>query len=113
MIQDILPPLLVTLALEVPIALLWGLRKKDLALCVMVNLLTNPLANLLNLFSTALWVPAALECAVVAAEYLLYRRLGEKIRRPLALSITANLVSFLAGTLILFFLTAYFGRWFR
>lgn len=112
MIQDILSPLLMTLALEVPIALLWGLRKKDLLLCVLVNLLTNPLANLLYLFFTALWVPAVLECAVVAAECLLYRKLGERISRPLALSVTTNLVSFLAGPVILFFLTAYFGRLF-
>ena len=111
MIKDILLPLLLTLMLEVPVALLWGLRKKDLALCVLVNLFTNPLVNLPRLFSPALWLPAVLECAVVTAEWYLYRALGENVRRPLALSVTANLVSFLLGGALLFLLKGYFWRW--
>lgn len=112
MITDIFAPLVMTLALEVPIAALWGLRRKDLLLCVMVNLLTNPLANLLYLLFPMLWVPAVLECAVVAAEGIIYRKLGERIKRPLSLSVTANLVSFLLGTILIFFLAPYFRRWF-
>ncbi|HWS43613.1 MAG TPA: hypothetical protein VN421_11055 [Pseudoflavonifractor sp.] len=109
--KDILPPLLVTLALEVPVAALWGLRRSDLALCVLVNLLTNPLVNLLHLFFPSVWVLLALECAAVAAEGTLYRSLGHGVRKPFGLSITANAVSFLLGGAILFFLRIYFWRW--
>lgn len=109
--KEILPPLLITLALEVLVAAIWGLRRKDLALCVLVNLLTNPLVNFLYLVLPSVWALLGLECAVVMAEGTLYRTLGEGIRRPLALSLTANGVSFFLGAIILFFLRLYFWRW--
>lgn len=112
MIGDILPPLLMTLALELPIALLWGLRGKNLALCAVLNLLTNPLVNLIRLFLPMLWLVPVLECAVIIAEGLLYRALGDGIRRPFCLSLTANLVSALLGTFLLFLVAAQFWRWF-
>lgn len=109
--KEILPPLLITLALEVPVAAIWGLRRKDLALCVLVNLLTNPLVNFLYFVLPSVWALLGLECAAVAVEGALYRTLGEGIRRPLALSLAANGVSFFLGGLILFFLRLYFWRW--
>lgn len=110
--KDILLPLVLTLALEIPIALLWGLRKKDLALCVLVNLLTNPLANLLYLYFPEIWVPAVLECAVVAAEWFLYRSFGERIKRPLALSLSANAASFFLGGVVIIVAQLFGLRWF-
>lgn len=102
--KDILLPLLVTLALEVPIAALWGLRHKDLVLCALANCLTNPMVNLLHLLFPSIFLLLVLECAAVGVEGILYRSLGERVRRPFALSLTANAVSFLIGSVILLFL---------
>ena len=110
--REILPPLLITLALETPVAALWGLRRKDLALCALVNALTNPLVNLLYLLFPSPWALVGLECAAMAAEGALYRSLGERIRRPFALSLAANGASFFLGGILLFFLRLYFWRWF-
>ena len=95
-----------TLLFEVPFALLWGLRKGDLTLCVLVNVLTNPVVVL----CTLLWrtfVPcpdwpavAVLELAAVVTEGLLYRDIGEHIRKPLLLSVCANALSYSLGLLI-------------
>lgn len=111
--KDILPPLLMTLALEVPIAALWGLRRKNLALCALVNLLTNPLVNLVNLLFPSIWGLLLMECAAVAVEGVLYRSLGDGVRRPFGLAVTANAVSFLLGGILLFILQGFFPRWFR
>ena len=95
-----------TLLFEIPFAALWGLRKRDLSLAVLVNLLTNPVVVL----CTLLWrtyVPcpdwpavAVLELAAVVTEGLLYRDLGEHIRRPILLSVCANALSYSLGLLI-------------
>lgn len=94
-------PLLLTLAFELPVAALWGLRGRDLILCGLVNLLTNPLANLVHLFFPALWAALLTECGVAAAEGACYRACGENIRKPFLLSLAANLTSFLLGILLL------------
>ena len=95
-----------TLAFELPFAALWGLKKRDLTLCALVNLLTNPLV----VVCTLLWrhyVPlpeflpvAALETAAVVTEGLIYRELGERIRRPMLFSLCANALSYGLGLLI-------------
>jgi len=110
-VKDILLPLLVTLILEVPVAALWGLRRKDLVLCALVNCLTNPIVNLLHLLFLSTPLLLALECAAVGIEGALYRALGERVRRPFALSLMANAVSFLIGGGLLLFLKLYFVRW--
>ena len=99
-----------TLLFEVPFAALWGLRRRDLSLCVLVNVLTNPIVVLCTLlwrsyipYSDVLPV-AVLEIAAIVTEGLLYRKLGEQIRRPLLFSVCANALSYGLGLLInLFF----------
>ena len=97
-----------TLLFEVPFAAVWGLRKRDLSLAVLVNVLTNPVVVL----CTLLWreyVPypdwpavAFLEIAAVLTEGLLYRNLGEHIRKPILLSLCANALSYGLGLLVNF-----------
>lgn len=106
---EILIPLALTLAMECAVALWWGLRRRDLALCALVNLLTNPLVNLVYLCVPSLWVLAGLECAAVAGEWALYRALGERIRRPLCLSLVANAASFFLGSGALWMINISFG----
>ncbi len=89
-----------TLACELPFALLWGLRGRDLLLCALVNLLTNPAVVLLHLLvphpcATALW-----EAGAFAAEGWHYRRYGQKIRAPWLFSLLCNGLSFSLGLVI-------------
>ena len=95
-----------TLLFELPFAFLWGLRKGDITLCILVNVLTNPIVVLCTLLWRA-FVPypdrpavAFLELAAVITEGLLYRDLGEHIRRPVLLSLCANALSYSLGLLI-------------
>lgn len=95
-----------TLLFEIPFAALWGLRKRDLSLAVLVNLLTNPVVVLCTLLWRA-YVPcpdwpivAVLEIAAVVTEGLIYRDLGEHIRKPILLSVCANAMSYALGLLI-------------
>lgn len=92
--------LALTLAVEGAAAALWGLRGKDLLLCALVNLLTNPAVVLLHLLFPAPWVTAGAELAAVAAEALYYRRYGERIRRPWLFSLVANGCSFGLGLIL-------------
>ena len=89
-----------TLAIEFPIALLWGARRRDLLLCVLVNVLTNPVVVLLYWIFPAAWLLLLLECAAVGTEGLLYRWCAEHIRAPFLLALCANACSFLLGLLI-------------
>ena len=63
MISILAISLALTLAVEVPVAFCWGLRRRDLLLCVLVNLLTNPAVVLLHTLFPAVWITAALEAA--------------------------------------------------
>lgn len=91
--------LMLTLVFEGIIGLIWGLRKKDLLLLVLVNVLTNPAAVLLHALFPGWAVTAALEAGVVSAEGILYRRLGYCVRRPWLFSLCANGFSFCMGLL--------------
>ncbi len=102
--SQFLLPLALTLMLELPVAFLWGLRGKNILLCILVNILTNPLANLIHLFFPFAWVTLAIECAVVGGEGLCYKACGDEIKRPVLLSFAANALSFLVGWLILAYL---------
>ncbi len=90
--------LALTLVLELPIALLWGLRGRELLLCALANLLTNPAAVLLCLLFPFPWVTALAETGAVLIEGWYYRRYG--IGRPWLLSLCANGCSFGAGVLL-------------
>lgn len=116
--------LAVTLGVEAAMAFFWPGRKRKCAgtdmgkgrfgrrllLVLLVNLLTNPPAVLLNWLGR-LYLPVFLQWAlqigveilVVAAEAFVYRSFGEKeqwrMERPVAFSIGANACSWLLGVL--------------
>lgn len=101
--------LLMTEAIEVPVCLLMGLRRKELLIVLLANLLTNPAVNVLYLLA-GLYTPlpevlviAVLEIAAVVTEWLIYRSLTES-KRPFLVSFVANAVSYGVGLLITTFL---------
>ena len=93
-----------TLVFELTFALLWGLRRRDLLLCALVNVLTNPVVVLLYLLfphpvATAVW-----ECTASTVEGWYYRRYGQNIRTPWLFSVLCNGISFSLGLVINHFL---------
>lgn len=92
--------LALTLVFEGIVALVWGLREKDLLLLVLVNVLTNPAVVLLHALFPGWAVLAALEAGVVLGEGTLYHRLGYCIRRPRLFSLCANGFSFCMGIVV-------------
>ena len=92
--------LALTLAVEVPVAALWGLRRRDLLLAALVNVLTNPAVVLLHALFPAPWLTLTLEAAAVGAEGFCYRRFGAAVRRPWLLALAANALSFSLGLLL-------------
>lgn len=95
-----------TLLFETLFALLFGVRRRDLLLVVLMNLLTNPVVALLNMYlgvTTPLsrWlILLPLEAAAVVVEWLLLRRYAEHVPRPFLLALALNLCSFLTGELL-------------
>jgi len=102
MLDSFLVSLGLTLLLEGIVVLAWGLRRRDLILFVLVNVLTNPPAVLLHALFPG--VTLAIEAAVVAVEGSCYARLGDSIRRPWLLALIANGFSFSMGLLVNVFL---------
>jgi len=96
--------LVLTLSLELMFSLFWGLRKKELLLVVLMNILTNPAANLLYWgaylagWNTPLFV-LALEIAVVITEGFCLRDI---IQHPWRFAFFVNLFSYGTGELIKF-----------
>lgn len=91
-----------TLLLELIFSLFWGLRKKELLLVVLMNLLTNPAVNLLYLLAyLAGWVSPlfvlALEAVVVITEGFCCRGI---VHRPWLFACLVNLFSFGMGELL-------------
>lgn len=98
--------LLLTIVLELSAAAVFGLRGRNLLLTMIVNLLTNPIVTAsfyilsgLTQFSEPL-IKLFLEISAVMAEWLIYRKFGENIKRPLLLSVGLNVFSFFSGMLI-------------
>lgn len=92
-----------TLLLELTLALLWKIPRRDLSLVALVNLLTNPLVVLshgLLAGHSALLHTVLPEFGAVAAEATIYRCMDNRIRRPILFAIAANLFSFTAGMLL-------------
>ena len=81
-----------TLAIEIPIAYLWGLGGRQLGTVLAANLMTNPLAVALHL-SGIPQIP--IELGVAAAEGLAYSRHFEK--RPWLLALLSNALSWGLG----------------
>lgn len=97
--------LALTLVLESAVALLWRVKRKDLLLVALANILTNPIVVLCYLaaryYNAALlpFVAAIAELGAFAAEgYLFAAR--SAIRRPWLFSLCANLASFILGLII-------------
>lgn len=98
--------LLLTIVLELLAATVMGLRGRDLLLTIILNILTNPIVTAsfyilsgLTQFSEPL-IKLFLEISAVMAEWLIYRKYGENIKRPLLLSVGLNGFSFFSGMLI-------------
>ena len=95
--------LALTLVLELVFALAWGVRKEGLLGVALMNLMTNPAANVLYYFGVQLlgwpplWLTLALEAAVVAVEGICCRGI---IRRPWLFALLVNLFSYSVGALI-------------
>ncbi len=99
--------LLLTLLFEGLFALAWGLRgRREWAVLVLVNLLTNPAVVLLYHLSTGLWglnpvwVTALLECVAIAAEWQYYKRCSEQLKHPFLFALLVNLFSYGVGYII-------------
>ena len=84
-----------TLLIELPIAYLWGLRRRALLTVLAANLMTNPLAVALHLMGIP-QIP--IEIGVVLAEGAAYSLHFEK--RPWLLAIFSNAISWGIGLLI-------------
>lgn len=99
-----------TVILEELTALILGVRRKyDLLMILLVNIITNPPAVLLNMgFASFTALPeflyvAVLEILVVVVEWLFFKRMLDKQKVPLFLmSLILNLVSFAVGTPIIY-----------
>lgn len=84
-----------TLLFELPIAYLWGLRKRALLTVLAVNLMTNPLAVALHLMGIP-QIP--IEIGVVLAEGAAYSLHFEK--RPWLLALVSNAISWGIGLML-------------
>lgn len=102
--------LLLTLLIEWLVAFLWGIRgKKGLLLVTLVNIVTNPAAVLtywlyrVYCADTSIVVQIGIEIVVVVVEALIYRSFAKeesfRIKRPIALGIVANALSWGVGVL--------------
>ena len=81
-----------TLLLELPVAYLWGLRRRELLTVFAANLMTNPLAVALHLTGIP-QIP--IEIGVVLAEGFAYSKHFEK--HPWLLAIVSNALSWGLG----------------
>lgn len=105
MIEALLPSLLLTLAFELPFAWLWGAKKKDLLVVLLMNVLTNPLVVIWH-YST--WEFGFVVCTVlpelaaIVTEAFLLRKFAKDTPYPVLLGIFINLFSYSAGVVLSF-----------
>lgn len=85
-----------TLAFELPIAWLWGLRGRALLTVCIANLMTNPLAVALHLWGLP---QLPIEIGVVLAEGFAYSHHFEK--RPWLLALLSNALSWGLGLILM------------
>ena len=99
--------LLLTILIEIPVAVLWGIRdRRELLIIALVQVITNPVAVLisncfyrytdLNLY--VFQIP--IEIAVPVAEWLLYKSAIPTFKHPFLLSFTANPMSYGTGLIL-------------
>ena len=92
--------LFLTIFLEAGLALILGLRKKDLLLVVLVNIITNPAVVIIHLLLPYPLVTYIAEIAAVIIEAAYYRRFGTNIKSPMLFSFSANILSYFTGIII-------------
>ena len=110
-LEMFLVSLILTLMIETAVALLFGVRIPGLKVVWLANVLTNPPAVCMN-WMLKLWFPALpllmrqlpIEALAVLVEAAVYHYFADEerwwIRRPVALAVTANLVSYCSGLLL-------------
>lgn len=103
--MQLLTQLICSLALTLALELVWvyffGARKKDLLLFVLVNILTNPAAVLISVFTGYhLGIQILLEAVVVLAEGWYYIRYADFMKCRMCCSLCANGFSYLVGVFI-------------
>lgn len=105
MIEALLPSLLLTQVFELPFAWLWGAKKKDLIVVLLMNVLTNPLVVMWN-YSTwdlGFFVCTVLpELAAIVTEAILLRKFTKVTPYPVLLGVMINLFSYSAGVVLNF-----------
>lgn len=102
MIERLILSLLLTLVFELLYALGWGVRKKDLLLVFLVNILTNPLVVLFHSVTESHGILLSIilpELTAIAVESYLLKRYSKDILYPILLAICINVFSFFAGLL--------------
>ena len=98
--------LALTIVLELSAAAVVGLRGRDLLLTIIVNMLTNPIVTAAFYILSGTTelseqlIKAFLEIWAIVTEWLIYRKYGVNIKRPLLLSVGLNGFSFFSGMLI-------------
>jgi hypothetical protein len=110
MIKSLVLSLILTIALEILISYILGIRNKDdFKIVILVNIYTNPivvfLSNIVQLINNTLVYYCSifmLEIGAIVIEALLYKKyLKEKIN-PIRLSIYSNTFSFCIGIILLY-----------
>jgi hypothetical protein len=100
-IQELMAALILTISVEFLI-FLFGIKKdpkKLLLYCILINSFTNPLFNYLYIYE--LHELYLLEIAIIMVEGVLIGLLAEvSLFRAIAVSVAANLASFIIGTLV-------------
>lgn len=105
MIEALLPSLFLTQFFELPFAWLWGAKKKDLLVVLLMNILTNPLVVMWH-YST--WELGFListvlpELAAIVTEATLLRKFTKDTPYPVLLGVMINLFSYSAGVVLTF-----------
>ena len=95
--------LCLTLILELSFAFMWGLRRLDLVLVAVMNILTNPLVVLWNYFTARYGYAVSIlfpEAIAIAIEVLLLRFRGKNIKCPILLGVIINVFSYNAGLIL-------------
>lgn len=110
MIKSLALSLILTIALEILISYILGIRNKDdFKIVILVNIDTNPivvfLSNIVQLINNTLVYYCSvliLEIGAIVIEALLYKKYLKENINPVRLSIYSNVFSFCIGIIILF-----------
>ena len=93
--------LLLTLIFELLVAVVFGLKGKDLLLVLLVNILTNPAAVLFSIMTgNRRVVQLFIEAVVILTEGWYYKKYSSKIKSGFAFSVIANIISYGLGLVL-------------